>query len=83
MSRLKLRDNRKAQSVPLSLMPKHVVMLEELVSFYRKNRSKVVQKLIEEAYTSKIGKDSDNVQEQTTSEAPYDPSDRLQELIDA
>lgn len=53
MGRLKIVGERKALNIPLSLRPKHKLMLEELERIFSMNRSKVVQKLIEEAYIAK------------------------------
>lgn len=55
MGRLKITGERKALNVPFSLKPKHKLMLVELEALYKKNRSKIVQELIEEAYIKKTG----------------------------
>ena len=50
MSKLKIAGERKALSVPISLRPKHKLMLDELEKVFCKNRSKIIQQLIEETY---------------------------------
>jgi hypothetical protein len=53
MGRLKIVGERKALNIPLSLRPKHKLMLDELEKIFCLNRSKIVQKLIEEAYIAR------------------------------
>ena len=50
MGRGRIKDSNKAKSVPLSLKPKHVEMLEELEKRKKINRSKIIQRLIVTAY---------------------------------
>lgn len=50
MGRARVQDDNKAQSVPLSLKPRHVEMLEEMEKKKRLNRSKIIQRLIVKAY---------------------------------
>lgn len=50
MGRARIQDDNKAQSVPLSLKPKHVKMLEEMEKKKKLNRSKIIQRLIIKAY---------------------------------
>lgn len=50
MGRARVQDGNKAQSVPLSLKPRHVEMLEEMEQKKRLNRSKIIQRLIVKAY---------------------------------
>jgi len=54
MSRLKIQGERKALCIPLSLKPKHKLMLAELEKIHSMNKSKIVQRLIEEAYITKF-----------------------------
>ena len=55
MSKFKVSEERKTKPVPISLRPKHVAMLDDLEKQLRKNRSALIQDLIEAAYEKHIG----------------------------
>jgi len=48
--RYKLSDKKRSVPVPISLRPKHVEMLKALELTKRKNRSALIQEMIEEKY---------------------------------
>jgi hypothetical protein len=50
MTRTKIDEESKAKSVPISLKPKHIEMLDELENAKKMQRSRLVQKLIVKAY---------------------------------
>jgi hypothetical protein len=50
MTRTKIDEESKAKSVPISLKPKHIEMLDELEKAKKMQRSRLVQKLIVKAY---------------------------------
>jgi len=50
MTRTKINEESKAKSVPISLKPKHIEMLDELEKAKKMQRSRLVQKLIVKAY---------------------------------
>ena len=54
MGKLKLADDKKSRPLPISLKPKHIQMLAELEKYMRKNRSRIIQILVEREYEQKI-----------------------------
>lgn len=50
MSRRKKSEEEKAKPVPISFKHQHLVMLTELTRCFKKNRSRILQKLVEDAY---------------------------------
>jgi len=55
MSKFRVSEGRKTKPVPISLRPKHIAMLDDLEKQLRKNRSALIQDLIEAAYEKHIG----------------------------
>jgi len=57
MSKFRLSSTKRTKPVPLSLRPQHIVMLEDLEKKLGKNRSAIVQNLIEIEYEKQISND--------------------------
>ena len=56
MSKIKIANVHKAKSTPISLRPIHVRMLIELSPILKGNRSRIIQKLIENAHRDLVKK---------------------------
>ena len=54
MGKLKLAEGKRARPIPISLKPKHLLMLSELEKYMRRSRSRIVQMLVEQTYDKKI-----------------------------
>ena len=54
MGKLKLSDAKKARPIPISLKPKHLLMLADLENYQRNNRSRIIQMLIEREYNKMV-----------------------------
>lgn len=59
VSKFRVSEGRKTKPVPISLRPQHVAMLDDLEKRLRKNRSALIQDLIEEAYEKEIKKETE------------------------
>jgi len=62
--RYRLSGERKSIPVPMSLRPMHIEMLRELEQVMHKNKSAVVQTLVELAYKTHISKLANEPQEE-------------------
>jgi len=57
MGRMKKISEKKAYGITVSILPKHKLMIETLEQKLRKNKSKIIQQLIEIEYNIQINKD--------------------------
>jgi len=61
MGRKKKADVDKSISTTFSLSPKHTFMLQTIMDIFKKNKSEVVQDLVEEYYNKNCGQGKHNV----------------------